>query len=104
MSTIATPSARLWRCLECGDSGWSADRADVEEHLARFGIETDELTPQPVDYCPECYWELVTGLEPTPDVLPSMIGQTFDVDRIPAHSYADDVPDGDAWTRPTHPR
>ncbi len=90
MSIAASQSARRWRCRECGDSGWSADLVDVEEHLARVGVEVDDLVPASVDYCPECYWELVTGSEPTPDVLPAMVGRTFDVDSIPAHRYESD--------------
>jgi hypothetical protein len=60
-----------------------------------------------VAYCPECYWELVTGSEPTPDVLPPMIGRTFDVDSIPAHRYDWDdnvYPVDETGYRPVQPR
>lgn len=103
MSIAATRTAQRWRCLECGDTGWAADRADVEEHLARVGVELGDLAPSSIDYCPECYWELVTGSEPTLDVLPPMIiGRTLDVDSVPAHRHEldDDAPStSDNWPR-----
>ncbi len=87
MSIAPSLPAQRWRCRECGDSSWSADLAEVEEHLARVGVEPGDHSFASVDYCPECYWELVTGSEPSSDVFPATIGRTFDIDSIPSYRY-----------------
>ena len=88
-----------WKCQKCGDdSGWSALLADAEKHLAKAGFTVSDDLLSSADYCPECFWELVTGNEPTPDLLPTMRRKRgYGVSNIPPGKYGpyDDTSPGD---------
>ena len=76
-------------CKKCGDdSGWSALDAEVESYLAKAGFRIPDDSLSADDYCPECLWELVTGNEPTVDLLPTMLTKRgYGVVNAPAGKY-----------------
>lgn len=84
--------------MQCGDdSGWSAATAEAEKHLARAGVKIPADALSAVDCCPECFWELVTGKEPTQDLLPTMLRRGWGIDNLSAGKYGphDDTSPGD---------
>lgn len=62
-----------WTCQKCGDDEcWSALLAGTEQILSDGLLAMAPIDVSSADYCPDCFWCLVTGEEPTPDLLPTM--------------------------------
>ncbi|WP_013627287.1 hypothetical protein [Rubinisphaera brasiliensis] len=89
---------RKWSCQKCGDeNGWSALLNDAEKYLAQAGFSASNSISA-ADYCPECFWEMVTGSEPTRDLLPTMQEKRgYGVWKVPPGKYGpyDDTSPGD---------
>lgn len=87
-----------WKCEKCDDdSGWSALLANAERHLAQAGFHVPNSLSA-ADFCPECFWELTTGDEPTPDLLPTMRRRRgYGVSKVLPGKYGpyDDTSPGD---------
>lgn len=88
-----------WTCGSRGcDEIVSAAMANVDKDLSFEGHRRYHETISPHDYCPECYWELVTG-EPHPKwwELPGRRRQGHGIDNVQPGKYgpSDDTSPGD---------
>ena len=88
-----------WKYQKCGDDRcWSAMLSDTEKYLSKSRLALTDDALSSADYCPECFWFLVTGKEPTPDELPIMREQRgYGINKVPPGKYGpyDDTSPGD---------